>query len=145
MEHHHQSAASHHEFMANYNDVPIINGGVIGINEGTQELHRDWLLVIRRKKTANHQQSTLSKSTNHNKANRFSALSSLAHQTKPISYPLDLFHMRPHKKPNPKLISSVAGIIVTMMTPLFKNSLLPQKLHKTVPPSRKNKSKKAPS
>ncbi|KEH25877.1 DUF4283 domain protein [Medicago truncatula] len=68
-------------------DESILNGGVITINEGTQELHGDWLLVSRRKKPANIQQSTHSKNDSQNKANKFSVLTNTAHQSKPNSYP----------------------------------------------------------
>jgi hypothetical protein len=81
------------EFNAIYNDVSNNNGGIISIEEGTKELHGDWLLVTRRKKTTKISQPHTTKNATQNKTNRFSLLNHMAHQIK---------HNPSHNKTDPR-------------------------------------------
>lgn len=73
----------------NGNDIitpPIIlspdNGKVTSINEGNEDLHGDWLVVTRKKKTPINPALNSAKTVNY-KANRFSALSISPQKVKP--------------------------------------------------------------
>lgn len=66
----------------NHNDLSTINDKLISNDEGINELHGDWLLVTRRKKTATNPSFNAHKNVTH-RANKFSALSNLAPQNRP--------------------------------------------------------------
>lgn len=70
------------DLIPSQNDMSKINGNLIIIDEGINELHGDWLLVTRRKKTANTPPINAHKNMN-NRTNKFSVLSNLASQNKP--------------------------------------------------------------
>ena len=86
----------------NDNDIitpPIIlspdNGKVISINDGNKDLHGDWLLVTRKKKTPINPTLNSAKTVNY-KANRFSALSISPQTVKPGPH-----STKPSPRPNP--------------------------------------------
>jgi len=62
-------------------EIPTEKEKIITINDTNHQLHGDWLLVTRRKKTPNHPSLNVPKIANQ-KSNRFNALSTLAHQSK---------------------------------------------------------------
>jgi len=68
--------------MPNQNDSSTVSEKIISNNEEINELHGDWMLVTRRKKS---QPGPTHPSKNvTNKINRFTSLSHLVHQVKPI-------------------------------------------------------------
>ena len=69
---------------------------IISNNEGNKELHGDWLLVTRKKKTSNNPAFISTKTVTH-KSNRFNALSHTPQNTKPGPHTTKL---PPRLKPN---------------------------------------------
>jgi hypothetical protein len=79
----------------NQNDLSAFNGKITSIDDGTKDLHGDWLLVTRRKKVNNNPNFNAQKAAK-TKSNRFSSLSNLAHQEESTPQP----NLPPRPKPN---------------------------------------------
>jgi hypothetical protein len=64
------------------NDLSVIKGNIISIDEGNKELHGDWLLVTRKKKSTSNPTLISSKPVT-NKTNRFTPLTSVTQNNRP--------------------------------------------------------------